>query len=233
MVGVAAQQMDAIFKFSTHHPGRLVASFGAGQVTDRAGDDGHLVATFYETASQLMMTGAARFVQCCKCLVDEKNMHASVVRKDEKYHAIPFLIVSAEGLQQNISEAFACGVSDYITKPFNAEDIITKIDQILTKPSNADTPATEDATGTEQIDQTPFKSHARLKRTVQYFNKLSEAFIKSMEAEFKPDAEKVESIISDINSAGKQIEDMFMDNSLVFEEVNKNFCQKNNKRDSR
>ena len=45
------------------------------QVADRAGDDGHLVAVLAEVPGQLVVTGAARFVQCGESLVDQQDVH--------------------------------------------------------------------------------------------------------------------------------------------------------------
>jgi two-component system chemotaxis response regulator CheY len=55
------------------------------------------------------------------------------VRADEKYKHIPFLMVTAEARKDNVLEAAKAGVSNYITKPFTAEDLQKKIEVIIVK----------------------------------------------------------------------------------------------------
>ena len=55
------------------------------------------------------------------------------VRADEKYKHIPFLMVTAEARKDNVLEAAKAGVSNYITKPFTAEDLQKKIENIVVK----------------------------------------------------------------------------------------------------
>ena len=44
---------------------------------------------------------------------------------------MPFLMVTAESLKDNVVEAVKAGVSNYIVKPFTAEVLGEKIDKIL------------------------------------------------------------------------------------------------------
>ncbi|WP_028586805.1 chemotaxis response regulator CheY [Desulfocurvus vexinensis] len=53
------------------------------------------------------------------------------VRASEEFQHIPFLMVTAEGLQENIIEAVQAKVSNYIVKPFTAETLSQKIDKIF------------------------------------------------------------------------------------------------------
>ncbi len=55
------------------------------------------------------------------------------VRADDKYKHIPFLMVTAEARKDNVLEAAKAGVSNYITKPFTAEDLQKKIEIIIVK----------------------------------------------------------------------------------------------------
>lgn len=56
-----------------------------------------------------------------------------VIRADDALKHIPFLMVTAEAQQENIIEAVKSGVSNYIVKPFTAETLSQKINQIFTK----------------------------------------------------------------------------------------------------
>jgi two-component system, chemotaxis family, chemotaxis protein CheY len=55
------------------------------------------------------------------------------VRSDEDLKSTPFLMVTAEALQDNVIAAVKAGVSNYIVKPFTAETLNDKITKILDK----------------------------------------------------------------------------------------------------
>ncbi|NTV54455.1 MAG: response regulator, partial [Syntrophaceae bacterium] len=53
------------------------------------------------------------------------------VRADEELKELPFLMVTAEALKDNIVAAVKAGVSNYIVKPFTAEVLNEKIEKIV------------------------------------------------------------------------------------------------------
>jgi len=53
------------------------------------------------------------------------------VRASEEFADLPFLMVTAEGLQENIIKAVQAKVSNYIVKPFTPETLGQKIDKIF------------------------------------------------------------------------------------------------------
>jgi two-component system chemotaxis response regulator CheY len=55
------------------------------------------------------------------------------VRADEDLKPTPFLMVTAEALQDNVIAAVEAGVSNYIVKPFTAETLNDKIMKIIEK----------------------------------------------------------------------------------------------------
>ena len=55
------------------------------------------------------------------------------VRSDAEISATPFLMVTAEALQDNVIAAVKAGVSNYIVKPFTAEVLSEKIGKIIEK----------------------------------------------------------------------------------------------------
>lgn len=55
------------------------------------------------------------------------------VRADEDLKALPFLMVTAEALQENVVAAVKAGVSNYIVKPFTSETLDEKIKKIMEK----------------------------------------------------------------------------------------------------
>jgi two-component system chemotaxis response regulator CheY len=55
------------------------------------------------------------------------------VRADEELKSTPFLMVTAEALQENVIAAIKAGVNNYIVKPFTADMLNEKIKKILDK----------------------------------------------------------------------------------------------------
>ena len=53
------------------------------------------------------------------------------VRCDPEYEDIPFLMVTAEKMPENIMDAIEAGVSNYVVKPFSIEVLTNKINQIF------------------------------------------------------------------------------------------------------
>ena len=57
------------------------------------------------------------------------------IRGEEKAKDTPVLMVTAEGLAENVVDAVKAGVDNYIVKPFTAETVQAKIEQIFAKRS--------------------------------------------------------------------------------------------------
>jgi two-component system chemotaxis response regulator CheY len=55
------------------------------------------------------------------------------IRSQENAKNLPVLMVTAEGLAENVVDAVKAGVDNYIVKPFTAETIQAKIEQIFAK----------------------------------------------------------------------------------------------------
>jgi two-component system chemotaxis response regulator CheY len=53
------------------------------------------------------------------------------VRGDERLKDLPFIMVTAEGQRENILEAAQNKVSQYVVKPFTADTIAAKIDDVM------------------------------------------------------------------------------------------------------
>lgn len=53
------------------------------------------------------------------------------VRSDDRYKAIPFIMVTAEGKRENVIAAVQAGVSNYIVKPFNAATLKEKLVKVV------------------------------------------------------------------------------------------------------
>ncbi len=55
------------------------------------------------------------------------------IRQDPKIGQTPVLMVTAEGLKENVLEAVKAGVNNYVVKPFTAEILQEKIEAIFRK----------------------------------------------------------------------------------------------------
>jgi two-component system chemotaxis response regulator CheY len=55
------------------------------------------------------------------------------VRSDESMKGTPFLMVTAEAQKDNVIQAVQAGVSNYVVKPFTAEALQGKLEQIFNK----------------------------------------------------------------------------------------------------
>lgn len=55
------------------------------------------------------------------------------VRADNRFKALPFLLLTAEGEVSQVKEALAAGVDNYVLKPFNPDVLKEKIEQVYKK----------------------------------------------------------------------------------------------------
>ncbi len=53
------------------------------------------------------------------------------VRDDDRLRGIPFIMVTAEGMKDNVIEAVKSGVTNYIVKPFTPETFSEKIEGVF------------------------------------------------------------------------------------------------------
>ena len=59
------------------------------------------------------------------------------IRKNPQTASLPVLMVTAEGLKENVMEAVKAGVNNYVVKPFTAEVLQEKIESIFKKQAGA------------------------------------------------------------------------------------------------
>lgn len=68
------------------------------------------------------------------------------VRASEKMKALPFLMITCEAVQEQVTEAAQAGVSAYIVKPFSEETLARKIERLFQlKPRSLPPPEIEEA----------------------------------------------------------------------------------------
>lgn len=54
-----------------------------------------------------------------------------MVRGDERYDCLPFIMITAEAFRENVVNAVKLGVSNYIVKPFSAGQLQAKIEKVF------------------------------------------------------------------------------------------------------
>ncbi|MDP1932666.1 MAG: response regulator [Gammaproteobacteria bacterium] len=62
------------------------------------------------------------------------------VRAQEKLATVPFIMISSLGDKTHIVRAVECGVSDYLGKPFTAEELMQKVQKALLRSGRLKTP---------------------------------------------------------------------------------------------
>ncbi len=55
------------------------------------------------------------------------------VRGDERFKALPFLLITAENEKSQVMEAIQAGVSQYVVKPFTPEALKEKLESVYKK----------------------------------------------------------------------------------------------------
>lgn len=53
------------------------------------------------------------------------------VKKDKEFKTIPIIMLSDKNLEEYKIEALNCGADDYITKPFNIKEVISRVNSVL------------------------------------------------------------------------------------------------------
>ncbi len=59
------------------------------------------------------------------------------IRQDPQTANLPVLMVTAEGLKENVMDAVKAGVNNYVVKPFTAEVLQEKLETIFKKQASA------------------------------------------------------------------------------------------------
>ena len=69
----------------------------------------------------------------CDIIMDKMDgfTFCSLVRENEKYRSIPFVFVTAKNTLEDKSKALEVGGDDFITKPFNVEELVLKIKGLI------------------------------------------------------------------------------------------------------
>lgn len=53
------------------------------------------------------------------------------LRSNDKYRALPIIMITSEAAKYNVIEAVKAGVNDYLIKPIKDDKLIEKIEQVL------------------------------------------------------------------------------------------------------
>jgi len=60
-------------------------------------------------------------------------------RRDPDLSDVPVMMVTGSSQVSDISRAASCNVADYVTKPFNATDLVTRVEQVLRRTQRSTT----------------------------------------------------------------------------------------------
>ena len=60
-------------------------------------------------------------------------------REQDRLRTLPFIMVTSRGDKENVVQAIQAGVSDFVSKPFTNEQLLTKVKKALTKAGLLDT----------------------------------------------------------------------------------------------
>lgn len=55
------------------------------------------------------------------------------IRNAEVSRAVPIIMVTTRGEEENVRQAFANGCNDYVTKPINGVELLTKLRNLLSE----------------------------------------------------------------------------------------------------
>ncbi len=84
------------------------------------------------TALPKIQSGGFDFIVCDWNMPKMSGLDLlKTVRADENTKKIPFLMVTAEALKENIVAAIQAGVSDYVVKPFTPQTLEEKMNKIF------------------------------------------------------------------------------------------------------
>ena len=69
----------------------------------------------------------------CDVIMDKMDgfTFCQLVRENKNYRSIPFVFVTAKNTMQDKSKALEVGGDDFITKPFNVEELILKVKALI------------------------------------------------------------------------------------------------------
>ena len=69
----------------------------------------------------------------CDVIMDKMDgfTFCQIVRENKNYRSIPFVFVTAKNTVEDKSKALEVGGDDFITKPFNVEELILKVKSLI------------------------------------------------------------------------------------------------------
>jgi signal transduction histidine kinase/CheY-like chemotaxis protein len=109
-----------------------------------------------------------------------------------QYEKIPFILITAKSLPEDKTKGFSIGIDDYITKPFQKEELIVRIDNLLMNSTNLKLCFVDSEKSPEGILET---------HTDKLVNEIKEIILKNLSKEDF----KVEDLALQINYSQRQL----------------------------
>jgi two-component system chemotaxis response regulator CheY len=60
----------------------------------------------------------------------------ALLRRDERYRALPVLVISTESAQRDQQRALELGATAFLSKPFEAEQLVERVNALLAAPAD-------------------------------------------------------------------------------------------------
>ena len=77
------------------------------------------------------------------CTAFKKDGFTLATEVREKDPNVPIIFLTARSVKEDVLKGFKSGADDYITKPFNSEELLLRINAIMKRSSNAVNPREE------------------------------------------------------------------------------------------
>ena len=100
-------------------------------VSSRLKANGYEVVSAYDGASALAAVNEKKpdllLIDIMMPPPDGLSVCKTLRADDGEVNAVPIILLTAKSSESEIAEAMKCGADDYIVKPYNAEDLLSKI----------------------------------------------------------------------------------------------------------
>ena len=82
-------------------------------------------------------------------------------REQDRLKTLPFIMVTSRGDKENVIQAIQAGVSDFVSKPFTNEQLLSKVKKAFTKVANVKPPASRSDSSEKFVVAQGFRGEGR------------------------------------------------------------------------